>query len=137
MENYRSFSPVNLAVEALGDKWSLLILRDMIFEGKRYFRELLVSEEKIVSSTLASRLATLEKDGLIMKQADPASKQKTRYSLTQKSVDLLPFIVESIAWSLRYEPVDTRRYQPAVEIALDNDAYEQLRRQLIAGHLAG
>lgn len=135
MENHRSFSPVNLLVEAIGDKWALLILRDLIFENKQYFKELLLSEEKVASNILSKRLQKLEIDGLITKQADPANKRKTRYRLTHKSIDLLPLIVESIAWSLKYEPVNKERYKPAVEIALDDQARERLRHRLIKDHL--
>lgn len=135
MENHRSFSPVNLTVEAIGDKWALLILRDVIFENKQYFKELLSSAERVASNILSKRLLKLEADGLLIKQINPANKYKTRYRLTQKSIDLLPLIVESMAWSLKYEPVDTDRYRSAVQIALNEDAREELRKQLIKDHL--
>jgi len=76
-------------VEVFGDKWSLLILRDIMFEGKRHFRELLQSEEKIASNILTDRLAMLEREGIISKGEDPDHKQKFIYSLTSRGIDLL------------------------------------------------
>lgn len=98
----RSGCPLNYGLEIFGDKWSLLIIRDMMFFGKRYYREFLSSEEKISTNILADRLGLLEKEGLITKSKDPHHKQKVKYSLTQKSVDLLPIIAEIGLWSDQY-----------------------------------
>ncbi|MDN3548889.1 winged helix-turn-helix transcriptional regulator [Mucilaginibacter aquaedulcis] len=139
MENHRSLCPVNLMVEIVGDKWSLLILRDIIFDKKRYFNEFRASEEKIASNILASRLAMLEQEGLISKRPDPSEhKQKVIYSLTEKSIDLLPVLVESMIWSLKYEPVDPVKYKPALDfIAAGHEAHEQFREELKRIHLGG
>src|ERR1700761_5793033 len=102
MENHRSFCPINLITELIGDKWSLLILRDIMFENKRHFRQLLSSEEKIASNVLTDRLNMLEREGLLAKRPDPEHKQKVIYSLTQKSIDLMPLLVEAIRWSVKY-----------------------------------
>ena len=83
MDNHRSQCPINLSLEVFGDKWSLVIIRDMMFGGKRYFRELLQSEEKIASNILTDRLAMLEKEGIISKADDPDHKLKFIYSLTK------------------------------------------------------
>jgi DNA-binding HxlR family transcriptional regulator len=123
-------------VEIVGDKWSLLILRDIIFDKKRYFNEFRASEEKIASNILADRLVMLEREGLISKKGDPDHKQKVIYSLTEKSIDLLPVLVESMIWSLKYEPVDPVKYKPAVDfIAAGHSTHEQLREQLKHDHL--
>ena len=79
MENHRSGCPVNLMLEVFGDKWSLIIIRDIMFQGKRYFRELLQSEEGIASNILSDRLAMLEREGIVSKTDDPAHKQKNIY----------------------------------------------------------
>src|ERR1700754_3751271 len=105
MENHRSGCPVNLMLEVFGDKWSLIIIRDIMFGGKRYYRELLQSEEKIASNILVDRLAMLEKEGIISKADDPGHKQKSIYSLTTKGIDLLPVIIEIGAWSVKHKPV--------------------------------
>lgn len=106
MENHRSYCAVSLALEVFGDKWSLIIIRDMMFGGKRHFRELLQSDEKIASNILTDRLAMLEREGIITKESDPEHKQKIIYSLTQRGIDLLPIITQMVAWSFKYMPID-------------------------------
>ncbi|HEY9000996.1 MAG TPA: helix-turn-helix domain-containing protein [Mucilaginibacter sp.] len=126
MEKHRSFCPLNLIVEAIGDKWSLLILRDIMFENKRHFRQLLQSEEKIASNILTDRLNTMEREGLLTKQPDPDHKQKVIYSLTQKSLDLMPLMIEAIRWSLKYEPVDKVKHKPAVDLGNSSSEDQEL-----------
>lgn len=136
MENHRSLCPINLMVEVVGDKWSFLILRDILFYNKRHFNELRQSEEKIASNILTDRLNMLEREGLISKRADPAHKQKVIYSLTEKGIDLLPLLLEAMVWSLKYEPVDKDKYKPALDLlAAGPKGQEELRKQLIAGLL--
>lgn len=118
-DEHRSYCPVNLFTEVLGDKWSLLILRDMMFYKRRHFNELLrESEEKIASNILRDRLVMFEKEGLVSKgkPVDENHKQKLTYSLTEKSIDLLPLMVSAIGWSIRHEPVDKKKYKPAVDL---------------------
>src|ERR1700744_3542668 len=117
METHRSFCPLNLIVEVIGDKWSLLILRDIMFKNKLHFRQFLQSEEKIASNILTDRLNMMEREGLLTKQPDPEHKQKVIYSLTEKSLDMMPLMVEAIRWSVKYEPVDKTKYKPAVDLA--------------------
>jgi DNA-binding HxlR family transcriptional regulator len=136
MENHRSHCPVNLALEVLGDKWSLIIIRDIMFEGKRYFRELLNSDEKIASNILTDRLTMLEKEGLISKAPDPDHKQKVIYSLTERGIDLLPILVEIGAWSLKHKPVDKKKHKHAVELVKGGkDLQQQIRKNLIEKHV--
>src|SRR6476469_9298578 len=94
----RSYCPINLSLEIFGDSWTLLVLRDMMFGGKRHFRELLQSDEHISSNILADRLARLVEHGLLTKSDDPTHKQKAIYSLTEKGIALLPIIVQIGAW---------------------------------------
>ena len=125
MEPHRSHCPVNLLVEVIGDKWSILLLRDIIFYKRRHFNELLrQSEEKIASNILMDRLAMFEKEGLITKGkiAGDTHKQKVAYSLTEKSIDLLPLLVSTIDWSLKHAPVDQEKYQPAVQLSNAGEA---------------
>jgi DNA-binding HxlR family transcriptional regulator len=105
MEDSRSQCPINLSVEAFGDRWTLLILRDMIFGGKRRFREMLQSEESISSNILADRLEMLLGEGFITRSSDPTHKQKVIYSLTEKSIALVPLFAHLGAWGRRYLPV--------------------------------
>lgn len=105
MQKLKSQCPQHLALSIFGDKWTLLIIRDMLIEGKRYFREFLQSDEKIASNILANRLKFLEKEGVIHKKKDPDHKQKIMYLLTPKGIDLLPILLENARWSLKYMPV--------------------------------
>ena len=104
VRNPRSHCPVSLALEAIGDRWSLLILRDLIMRGKRHYQDFLNSEERIATNILADRLGRLERQGLISKSQDPEDKRQFRYSPTQKGLDLLPVIVEMARWSKKYNP---------------------------------
>ena len=100
----RSHCPINLSLETFGDAWTLLVLRDIMFGGKRHFRELLQSDEHIASNILADRLARLVENGVLTKSDDPTHKQKAIYSLTEKGIALLPIIVQIGAWGSRWIP---------------------------------
>jgi DNA-binding HxlR family transcriptional regulator len=104
-DEHRSGCPINLTLEVLGDKWSLLILRDMMFGCKRHFRELMRSEEGISSNILADRLKRLVEQGLLTKSDDPTHKQKAIYSLTERSIELLPVLAQMAIWGRKYLPV--------------------------------
>jgi DNA-binding HxlR family transcriptional regulator len=95
----RSDCPISCTLDILGDKWSLLIIRDMMFRQKSTYGEFLKSEEKIATNILASRLQNLEENELIEKLEHPSSKAKYLYKLTEKSIDLLPVIVEIHLWA--------------------------------------
>jgi DNA-binding HxlR family transcriptional regulator len=105
-DEHRSGCPINLTLEVIGDKWSLLIIRDMIFGNRRHFRELLTqSEEGIASNILANRLKTLVEQGIITRADDPSHKQKALYSLSEKGIELLPVLAQMSVWGLKYLPV--------------------------------
>ena len=90
-EAQRSGCPINLTLEALGDRWSLIVIRDIMFGNKRHFRELLAgSQEGIASNILASRLKSLVESGLLSKADEPGHKQKVRYSLTDAAGKPVP-----------------------------------------------
>jgi DNA-binding HxlR family transcriptional regulator len=106
MEERRSGCPINLAVEVLGDRWSLVIIRDMMFGNRRHFRELLRnSEEGIASNILSARLQHLTAQGLISRAPDPKHKQKVIYSLTEPAIQLVPVVAHLGAWGRRHLPV--------------------------------
>jgi DNA-binding HxlR family transcriptional regulator len=105
-DQHRSLCPINLSLEILGDRWSLLILRDMIFGGRRHFRELLQkSDEGIASNILADRLKRLMEAGILTRADDPTHKQKAIYSLTEAGVQLVPVFAMIGAWGRRHLPV--------------------------------
>ncbi|WP_186417670.1 helix-turn-helix domain-containing protein [Bosea sp. CS1GBMeth4] len=102
----RSGCPINLTLEVVGDAWSLLVLRDMMFGNRRHFRELLLnSQEGISSNILADRLKTLLAQGILTRADDPSHKQKAIYSLTEKGIQLLPVLAQLSHWGLRFQPV--------------------------------
>lgn len=99
----RSGCPINLTLETLGDRWSLIVIRDMMFGNRRHFRELLTqSQEGIASNILADRLTRLEAAGLISSREDPSHKQKVIYSLTEASIDLVPLLAHMGGWGMRH-----------------------------------
>jgi DNA-binding HxlR family transcriptional regulator len=99
----KSDCPINFALEIFGDRWTLLVVRDLMFKGRHYFGEFVLSGAKIASNTLADRLAILEHAGIVVPSPDPHHKQKIRYRLTQKGIDLVPALVELILWSAKYD----------------------------------
>ena len=107
-DSRRSGCPISLALEVFGDRWTLLIIRDLMFAGKRHFRELLHSDERIASNILADRLNMLVEQGVVTRSGDPSHRQKAVYRLTKKGVDLLPVLAQIGIWSRRHEPVDER-----------------------------
>ena len=103
---FRSGCPINLGLEIFGDKWTLLIIRDIMFAGKRHFREFLASDEGISSNILSDRLAMLVATGILTKADDPNHRLKAIYSLTEKGIELLPIVAQISRWSRSHMPVD-------------------------------
>jgi DNA-binding HxlR family transcriptional regulator len=102
--NLRSHCPINFSLEVFGDKWSLLILRDIIFRGKRRYSEFLKSDEGFATNILAARLEHLENEGILKSEADPEDARKKIFSMTEKGFDLMPLLFEMILWSAKYDP---------------------------------
>jgi len=98
----RSDCPISSALEIFGDKWSLLIIRDIALFGKNTYNEFLKSDEKIATNILADRITLLEKAGILIKEDHPESKAKIFYRLSKKGIDLLPVIFEISLWSDKY-----------------------------------
>ena len=99
----RSHCPINYTLEHFGDKWSLLIMRDLMFKGKRHYNEFLESDEKVSTSVLGDRLKMLEELGIISKGKDDVKKSRIKYSLTRKGLDMLPVLIEMIIWAGFYD----------------------------------
>lgn len=103
MFDRRSGCPLNASVEMLGDRWSLLIIRDMMLLGYRTFKEFLNSYEKIATNILADRLKRLENYGIISSAPDPTDGRKSIYSLTPKGLGLAPVLTEMVLWAAAHE----------------------------------
>ena len=102
----RSGCPINTALEIFGDRWSLLIVRDLMLKGRRTYKEFLSAEEGISTNILAERLERLEAHGLVTRASDPGDGRRVRYRLTAKGIDLAPMLAEMILWSARHEKTD-------------------------------
>lgn len=115
----RSGCPINLTLETFGDRWSLIILRDTMFSGRRRtFRSLLTeSIEGIASNILADRLKRLTAHGLLSRSADPGHKQRVVYSLTEKAIELVPLMAAMGSWGLRHT-------QPSMDLVVGAQVLE-------------
>lgn len=100
----RSECPIAYGLDFFGDRWSLLIVRDIALYGRHHFGEFETAPEGIATNILASRLKSLVRDGIVEKIRDPDHGSKRVYRLTQKGLDLLPVIVEIIIWSAKHDP---------------------------------
>ncbi len=133
----RSDCPLNFGLEIFGDRWSLLIIRDLMFFGKRYYNEFLSSAECISTNILAERLAMLEKEKIIKKEKDKSHKQKLLYSLTEKGIDLAPVIINIGLWSEKY----ARQLNEGRDIILGSArknyarGMDQLKKKLYEEHI--
>lgn len=121
-KDLRSNCPINFAVETFGDKWTLLVIRDLMFKGKRHYSDFLASDEKISTNILADRLQKLDDNGVITKSADPANASKFIYSLTEKGLALLPAMVEMTAWSAQYDSLSNTPAEFLKSYNKDKDA---------------
>lgn len=114
----RSGCPISIALELLGDAWSLLIVRDLMFKDRRTYNDFLAGGEGIASNILAARLRKLEAANIIEKRRDPEDARRFIYRLSPKGIDLAPVLVELVIWSARHEQTDA---PPAVFRAMLSD----------------
>jgi DNA-binding HxlR family transcriptional regulator len=134
---HRSSCPINLSLEVFGDRWSLIILRDMIFGGRRHFRELLLgSMEGISSNILSDRLKSLMALGLLTRADDPSHKQKGIYSLTEMAIELVPIMAHLGAWGSKWLPVSEELSIRAILLEEGGpEMWEQFMAELRVEHL--
>lgn len=99
----KSHCPVNFTLEVVGDPWSLLVLRDIVFFGKHTFKEFLESSERITTSVLTSRLNSLEKHGVLTKQPHPTDLRSSLYHLTEKGLGLVPMLLAMMEWGTTHD----------------------------------
>lgn len=110
-KEFRSLCPIASTLDVLGDKWSLVLIRDMLVREKKTFKAFSASEEGIATGILASRLKLLESFGLITKRKLPDNKKENIYLLTEKGIDLAPVVVEVTLWGDKY----MRAYNPKLK----------------------
>jgi len=102
----RSGCPVSVSLEMLGDRWSLLVVRDLMVRGLRTFKEFQEAGEGIATNVLADRLQKLEAAGIIAAEADEKDGRKVNYRLTEKGIDLAPVLLELLIWGARHEETE-------------------------------
>lgn len=123
--------PIRYGAVIFGDAWSLLILRDLIFKGARHYADFLNAGEGVSTNILASRLASLEREGVLSKATDPANGTRFVYGLTEKGKDLIPVMLEIMAWSLTWDEVTEIPPEFAAELRGDRAALaERIRAKL-------
>ncbi len=126
-QHRRSDCPINFALETFGDMWSLLIVRDIVYFGKKTFGEFLESDEGIATNILASRLAQLEQKGVLLKKPHDTDKRKEVYVLTEKGLDLIPILLEMAGWGAQH---DRQTSAPQAWIAMVNANKENIIRRI-------
>lgn len=119
----RSDCPISCSLDIWGDKWSLLIVRDLMFAKQCTYGDFLKSKEKIATNILASRLQTLEENEIITKSDHPDSKAKVLYKLTQKGIDLLPVMIEIQLWADKYFTLTDERKAILKDIKKDKEKF--------------
>ena len=127
----RSGCPLNASVEVLGDRWSLLIIRDMMLRGFRTYKQFLESYERIATNILADRLRRLEAHGIITAKPDPSDGRKLIYSLTAKGIDLAPVLTEMVLWAAGHE--DTGNQELVRQMQKDKEQFLAAIRQRWTG----
>lgn len=129
----RSLCPVSSALDIIGDKWSLLIVRDLVFEGKNTYGQYLRGEEGIATNILADRLEWLEQAGIIKRSPHPDGRTKSTFKLTAKGADLIPLIVDMVVWSDKHLGISPQARKMAKAIRADRDAVIGMLRGKVLG----
>lgn len=119
----RSDCPLSFSLEAFGDKWSLLIVRDLMLHKRCTYGDFIKSDEKIATNILAARLLSLEENGIIQKLEHPESKAKVLYQLTQKGIDLIPIMVEINLWAEKYTQIPEVRKEILAQMNADKETF--------------
>ena len=127
----RSDCPISCSLDVWGDKWSLLIIRDLIFAKECTYGAFLKSPEGIATNILSARLQALEENGIIEKLEHPESKAKVLYRLTRKGIDLLPTIIEISLWAEKYYAIAADRKAMLKEVKRDRAGYIKSMRKAL------
>lgn len=133
MREPKSGCPINLGLEVFGDRWTLLILRDIMFADRRSFRDIQASDESISAKTLADRINMLLAEEILVRSSDPAHSQRSILKLTRKGIDLLPLLVDISVWSLQYKVVDPRLADIAHAAQADREGFIRAETKRLIG----
>lgn len=133
----RSGCPIGIFLDLFGDRWSLLVVRDLMFKDRRTFQDFLGAEEGIATNILASRLQALEAAGIVSRTPHPTDKRRVVYGLTERGVDLAPALIEMVLWSARHAETEAPA-EVVAAMAADRDAFVAgVRERLAASHGQG
>lgn len=127
----RSACPINFALETFGDTWSFLIIRDIVFFGKHTFGEFAGSGEGISSNILASRLARLEQEGILVKTPHVTDRRREIYLLTEKGLDLIPILLEMANWSAKHDQETSAPLEFVARVNADKEHMFRLIRETV------
>ena len=129
----RSKCPVNVSLERFGDRWSLLLIRDMMVRGYKTFKEFEESGEGIATNILANRLVRLQESGMVVTERDPEDGRRVYYRLTEKGIELAPVMLELLLWAARWEetaaPCEVMRYMEANRTAVVEEVKRRWRER--------
>jgi DNA-binding HxlR family transcriptional regulator len=117
--------PIAFGLDTFGDRWSLLIIREIMLRGKRTYSEFLTAEEGIATNILVDRLKQLEADGILEKSRDPENRRSFLYNLTQKGRDLAPILLEIVIWSGKYDNRPGAMREVLEKIQHDREGFEE------------
>lgn len=127
----RSTCPISYALDLLGDRWTMLVLRDLVFMAKRRFSEFAASTEGIATNVLTDRLQRLEQAGVIESRRDSSDGRKVIYRVTEKGIDLIPALVELVRWGSKHDSKSGAPRAVVDRMEKDREAYiEELGEQL-------
>ena len=132
----RSDCPIHFGLEVFGDRWTLLILRDLLLNKSSTYGDFLDAKESIATNVLANRLGRLEKDGLVTVERGAGGQRARRYRPTQKAIDLLPVLMEITVWSATYDPHTAADPDIVTQIRANRPSLEQALRQQAAALVA-
>lgn len=135
-QELRSDCPINYMLELIGDKWSLLVIRDIAIFGKTSYGEFLTSDEKIATNILSNRLSMLETNGIISKRRNLTNRTKFIYSLEQPGIDLLPLLIDMVIWTAKQHPIETKTDVRLARMATESrqQLIEAVEKHLRAGN---
>lgn len=123
---------MNIGLEIFGDRWSLLVIRDLLFKKRHEFKDYLAAKERIATNVLSDRLRRLEENGIITKAAHPSDARKADYRLTEKGLDLAPLLFEMALWATTHEETEA----PTPLLRRMSEDRESLLAELRANHLS-
>ena len=131
LQQRRSLCPISFSLEMVGDLWSLLIIRDIIYFGRKTYGEFLSSDEGIARNILATRLAQLEHKGILIKKPHPTDGRKDVYDLTEKGLDLIPILLDMSEWGAKHEAETAVAEAWLEEVHIDRQALITLIRETV------